>query len=89
MNKTTYLRQWQSINSDFMDWFNLNGSDWPGQKKYLSREINKNFKISQKNVSKIFKQFDSIFPDDLSRGLDWDKYQLPTLISITINYIKL
>ena len=85
MNTCEYLNRWDLINNSFNNWFN--GESWNKQKTYLSEKIRMEFKISKVNIKKIFSTFDDILNED-GYALEWDEYQLPTLICITSKYIK-
>ena len=86
MNDIEYINRWEMLNKNFNSWYGA--EDWNKQQKYLERSIGKEFSISKENIKKIFSTFNSIYSIPSSVNFSWEEYQFPTLVAITVKYVK-
>lgn len=88
MDEIKYRHIWNEIDERFNSWCSGSGAPWESQVDFLTEHLKKNFKLSSDDTKKIFKTFHGIYRTGNKISFNWEKYQLPTLIAITSNYVK-
>lgn len=86
MDEVKYRHRWNEIDERFNEWHS--GAPWDAQVKFLSTQMVESFSLSTKQIRDIFKTFHEIYREGGIVSFDWKTYQLPTLVAITVNYVK-
>ena len=88
ITQSEYLITWKLINSLFEGWYENTGVEWKDQQDYLSKQMKKQFKLTNEQIDGIFDKFNNMFPENSKIHFLWETYQLPVLEVLTSKVLE-